>query len=524
MKRAADGPGDRGGVKIARASKYGPCAFKVLCPEGLVSKIMGDRAGALHELEERTGTHLQFSPRGEYWPPTRLRILTVFAKEPGPLAEALAAILDHIADRAAVPDERDRPDDFVDGRGRLLFRCALSKSSMGAVIGTRGERVKRLRESSGAHVDIDREVVDGQQMATVAGQPDQVLQALEELSGLVQNDAQEAWFAAWASQIGVSATPSSGGAGDRRGHDRGERGDRGEPGDRGTWRRSHDTPEHRGCTIFVGRLAQATTTESLRRYFRRFGEVLDADVRIDRDTGNSKGFGFVTFAEPSSVDACMAGRNEHSLDDRRVDVKRYGESGHDDDRRRDRGRPEDSRSWPSRGAQGGGARHEHEGMSWFCGVADSLKPEYAQLDYCISCSLPSVKCGALIGRKGENIIEVQRITNTDVTISKKDPQDPPDAHRTVTITGPLFSIYAAHMLLMKHYNDDEAQFQVSLRESFNGGGGAGAGPARIEAIQRQLAALSEQLHSARGMGSGAGSGAQRGPPRRRSPGPGGGYR
>ena len=49
--------------------------------------------------------------------------------------------------------------------------------------------------------------------------------------------------------------------------------------------------------LFVGGLAWATTDASLKAAFEPFGEVVDAKVILDRETGRSRGFGFVTFSD-----------------------------------------------------------------------------------------------------------------------------------------------------------------------------------------------------------------------------------
>lgn len=46
--------------------------------------------------------------------------------------------------------------------------------------------------------------------------------------------------------------------------------------------------------IFVGGLAWETKRDTLKRYFDQFGEILEAVVITDRNTGRSKGYGFVT--------------------------------------------------------------------------------------------------------------------------------------------------------------------------------------------------------------------------------------
>ncbi|MCO5575129.1 hypothetical protein L7F22_028926 [Adiantum nelumboides] len=53
--------------------------------------------------------------------------------------------------------------------------------------------------------------------------------------------------------------------------------------------------------IFVGGLAWETQCESMRRYFEQFGEIVEAVVIVDKHTGRSKGYGFVTFREPEAA-------------------------------------------------------------------------------------------------------------------------------------------------------------------------------------------------------------------------------
>ncbi|XP_072962217.1 uncharacterized protein [Typha angustifolia] len=53
--------------------------------------------------------------------------------------------------------------------------------------------------------------------------------------------------------------------------------------------------------VFVGGLAWETQSESLRRHFEPFGDILEAAVIADKSTGRSKGYGFVTFRDPESA-------------------------------------------------------------------------------------------------------------------------------------------------------------------------------------------------------------------------------
>ncbi|KAL5075441.1 hypothetical protein RYX36_014425 [Vicia faba] len=64
-------------------------------------------------------------------------------------------------------------------------------------------------------------------------------------------------------------------------------------------------PNH-SSKIFVGGLAWKTKTDTLKSHFDQFGEILEAVVIIDRATGKSKGYGFVTFKDPNSaIIACQ---------------------------------------------------------------------------------------------------------------------------------------------------------------------------------------------------------------------------
>ncbi|KAF5787456.1 putative RNA recognition motif domain, nucleotide-binding alpha-beta plait domain superfamily [Helianthus annuus] len=71
---------------------------------------------------------------------------------------------------------------------------------------------------------------------------------------------------------------------------------------------------------FVGGLAWATTDRSLEDAFRQYGEVLDSKIINDRETGRSRGFGFVTFKDEQSLRDAIEGMNGQSLDGRNITV------------------------------------------------------------------------------------------------------------------------------------------------------------------------------------------------------------
>ncbi|KAK7503536.1 hypothetical protein BaRGS_00005075 [Batillaria attramentaria] len=72
--------------------------------------------------------------------------------------------------------------------------------------------------------------------------------------------------------------------------------------------------------IFVGGLSWNTDQDSLQSYFSQFGEITDCIVMKNPQTGKSRGFGFVTFKDPSTVEVILASKT-HSIDGRTVDAK-----------------------------------------------------------------------------------------------------------------------------------------------------------------------------------------------------------
>lgn len=73
--------------------------------------------------------------------------------------------------------------------------------------------------------------------------------------------------------------------------------------------------------IFVARLNFKTTSENLNAAFAQFGEVTSAKIVKDRDTGRSKGFGFVEMPNDEEANKAIAALNETELDGRTIVVK-----------------------------------------------------------------------------------------------------------------------------------------------------------------------------------------------------------
>ena len=72
--------------------------------------------------------------------------------------------------------------------------------------------------------------------------------------------------------------------------------------------------------LFVGSLSWDTNDEGLRNAFSPHGEISEAIVISDRDSGRSRGFGFVTFDDDESADKAVAALNGTELDGRTIKV------------------------------------------------------------------------------------------------------------------------------------------------------------------------------------------------------------
>jgi len=72
--------------------------------------------------------------------------------------------------------------------------------------------------------------------------------------------------------------------------------------------------------LYVGNLSYNTTEDSLRNHFSGFGNVASAKIIVDRETGNSKGFGFIEMSTDEEASAAIAGTNGIEFDGRQIRV------------------------------------------------------------------------------------------------------------------------------------------------------------------------------------------------------------
>ena len=100
--------------------------------------------------------------------------------------------------------------------------------------------------------------------------------------------------------------------------------------------------------LFIGSLAYATTDDTLKAFFEQVGPVASARVITDRDSGRSKGFGFVEFEDDANNQKAVDQLNGQDLDGRAIAVSIARPK---EDRPRDGG---GYRGGNDRGGNGGG--------------------------------------------------------------------------------------------------------------------------------------------------------------------------
>lgn len=72
--------------------------------------------------------------------------------------------------------------------------------------------------------------------------------------------------------------------------------------------------------IYVGNLSYSTTNEQIAQLFAEYGEITEATVVMDRDSGRSKGFAFVQMTDDAAARTAIDALNGATLDDRTIRV------------------------------------------------------------------------------------------------------------------------------------------------------------------------------------------------------------
>lgn len=99
--------------------------------------------------------------------------------------------------------------------------------------------------------------------------------------------------------------------------------------------------------IYVGNLPFSATDQQLTELFAAYGDVSEVSIIVDRDSGQSKGFGFIQMSDDAAARTAIAELNGTMLDNRAIRVN-------------------EAQARPDRSARGGGSRSgsDYRGQRW----------------------------------------------------------------------------------------------------------------------------------------------------------------
>lgn len=117
--------------------------------------------------------------------------------------------------------------------------------------------------------------------------------------------------------------------------------------------------------LYVGNLPYSVDDEALHNHFAQFGAVDSAKVIMDRETGRSKGFGFVEMADDSAADTAIERANGIELNGRAINVSEARPQA-----------PREGGGGPRRGGFGGGGPRRNNSGGGYGGGGGSRGPRY----------------------------------------------------------------------------------------------------------------------------------------------------
>jgi len=205
------GGADKGGGKKRGMGERGKYAFKVLCPDTLVTCVLGRGGGYKDQLQEESGTKISLSNRDVFFPGTSFRILVVYGPTPDAVMMALEKIVDKVVEcgEQELKNQPAEPEFLGKGSGEFIFRAAISEKMFPGLIGTKGSNITAIRHEFNAKVFIDNDRLQGHQLVRVIAEPDGLQKALARIHDYVQQHAEEEWFAEWSMVRAFDAVPAA---------------------------------------------------------------------------------------------------------------------------------------------------------------------------------------------------------------------------------------------------------------------------------------------------------------------------
>mmetsp|Transcript_52552 Transcript_52552/g.118297 ORF Transcript_52552/g.118297 Transcript_52552/m.118297 type:complete len:417 (-) Transcript_52552:51-1301(-) len=190
-------------------------AFKVLCPEALMQSIMGPLGEKRDSLEERF--HARIRRTEDCFPGTQLRGINLQVPAVDVIPTILSTFVDKLIEcgdqerQQRSSGDRDEPNYLGQKLDEYLLRVVIAEKMAGALIGPRGQNIKRIREETAAKVFIEKNPIAGHHLLKVVGVPNNMKMALARINASVQEEGTrgEDWYRHYAERTSFGIPPGN---------------------------------------------------------------------------------------------------------------------------------------------------------------------------------------------------------------------------------------------------------------------------------------------------------------------------
>jgi len=166
-----------------KRSNYGEVLLKQLIPSHLAGVILGKGGETINSVKSATGTEIKMSKGSDYYPGTTDRICVITGSADSVRA-ANSTIWQKLQDRTIAPDKQDE---------ELKMKIVVPNVTVGMIIGKNGASIKQIKDETGAFVKITQKANDmvlQERVVTIAGTKEQMRQAFERIFEQIVEDPQ----------------------------------------------------------------------------------------------------------------------------------------------------------------------------------------------------------------------------------------------------------------------------------------------------------------------------------------------
>jgi len=188
-------------------------AFKVLCPEALMQSIMGPLGEKRDNLEEQFRARIRRTE--DCFPGTALRGIHIQVSSADAIPALLGTFVDKLIEcgdqerQQRTFADRDEPNYLGQKAEEYLLRVVIAEKMAGALIGPKGQNIKRIREETASKVFIEKNPIAGHHLVKVVGAPDNMRMALARINLSIQEEVAQDWYRHYAERLSFGIMPGS---------------------------------------------------------------------------------------------------------------------------------------------------------------------------------------------------------------------------------------------------------------------------------------------------------------------------